>query len=124
MAFSMIPAFPSTDLDRTAAFWGRLGFVDTIRYDDYGFLIVRHPRGLELHFGLDDELRPSDNKACAYVRCSTAGEARALYEEWAAAMPEDGSIDAPATTFYGMVEWPLLDPDRNLLRVGGPAHGS
>ncbi len=116
----MIPTFASTDLDRTAEFWGRLGFVDTTRYDDHGFLIARHPSGLTLHFGLDEEVRPSENKVNAYLRCSTSDEAVALYEDWASVMPHDGVIQPPVTTFYGLVEWPILDPDGNLLRVGGP----
>jgi hypothetical protein len=102
MGFTMCPAFPSTDLDRTAAFWGRLGFVETARSEEFEYVIVRHPLGLELHFGLDKEFRPSENNACAYLRFSTSDEAVALYEEWATVMP---TIPAPAITSYGMVEW-------------------
>jgi hypothetical protein len=115
----MAPVFPSTDLDRTAAFWTGLGFVEIARYDDAGYLILEHPIGLLLHFGVDPDLRPTENWANAYLRCSTSDEAIALYEEWAARLPSGGEIRAPASTFYGLVEWPILDPDRNLIRVGG-----
>ena len=74
-----------------------------------------------LHFGLTEDHRPTENQASANVRLSTSTEAVALYEEWVGVIPADGSIDAPKTTPYGMVEWPLLDPNRNLFRVGGPA---
>jgi hypothetical protein len=119
MSFTMAPVFPSTDLDRTAEFWGRLGFVEAARYSEFGSLIVTHPMGLVLHFGLDRDVRPAENRANAYLRFSTAAEAVALYEDWAHLVPRDGEIHSPAETFYGLIEWQLLDPDRNLLRVGG-----
>jgi len=124
MSFSVSPSFPSTDLDRTVAFWGRLGFVETSRDDEFDYLIVEHPMGLRLHFGLDKELVPSENKANAYVRFTTSDEAVALYEDWVLRMPEGGTIQAPVTTSYGMIEWPLLDEDSNLLRIGGPVESS
>jgi hypothetical protein len=119
VGFQLAPVFPSTDLDRTAAFWTGLGFVEIARYDGAGYLILEHPMGLLLHFGVDGSLRPTENSANAYLRFSTSEEAVALYEDWSARLPVGGEIRAPVSTFYGLVEWPVLDPDRNLIRVGG-----
>ena len=106
------------------AFWGALGFVEAHRYADVGYLIVRHPMGVTLHFGLvGNDFDPLANGASAYLRCTTGDEAVALYEEWAEAVPADGEIHPPVDTWYGLVEWPILDPDRNLLRIGGRPDG-
>lgn len=116
MALEVIPWFPASDLDRTVAFWSDLGFVERRRDD--GFLAVRHPIGVELHFWLDENLDTASNSVSAYLRFTAADEAQGLYDEWAASMPATGTIHAPETRPYGLLEWMLLDHDRNLLRVG------
>jgi hypothetical protein len=119
MSFRMAPAFFSTDMERTRKFWGALGF-DARVYDD-DFMILEHPTGFVLHFGLDLDLVPSENMTNAYLRFTTSDEAVALYDEWVGRVSDDGFIHAPGTTFYGMIEWGMTDPDANALRVGGPA---
>jgi hypothetical protein len=119
MGFTMAPAFFSTDLDRTSKFWGALGFTVVTRYEDY--MILEHPMGSVIQFGLAPDLVPSENMTNAYLRFTTANEAVALFEEWVDRVSDDGLIHAPATTFYGMIEWGMTDPDANALRVGGPA---
>ena len=57
----------------------------------------------------------------AYLRFTTGMDAVALYREWVDRVLDEGFIHAPGTTFYGMVEWAITDPDSNALRVGGPA---
>lgn len=121
MGFSMAPAFFSTDLDRTSKFWGALGFVEVRRHPDHGYMILEHPRGIVIHFGLDPDLVPSKNMTNAYLRFTTSDEALALYDEWVDRVSEDGLIHAPGTKPYGMIEWGMTDPDTNMLRVGGPA---
>jgi hypothetical protein len=118
MSFTMAPAFFSTDLDRTSKFWGELGFVETSRYE--GYMILEHPMGIVINFGLDPELVPNENMTNAYLRFTTSAEAVALYDEWVGHVSDDGFIHAPGTTFYGMIEWGMRDPDANALRVGGP----
>jgi hypothetical protein len=122
MGFTMAPAFFSTDLDRTSKFWGALGFAVAVRHEDY--LIVKHPTGIVIHFGLAPNLVPSKNMTNAYLGFTTSNEAVALYEQWVDRVAEDGFIHAPGTTPYGMVEWGMTDPDANMLRVGGPAGSS
>ena len=119
MGFTMAPAFFSTELDRTSRFWAALGFAVVVRNESY--LILEHPMGIVIHFGLAPDLVPSENMTNAYVRFTTANEAVALYEEWVDRASEDGFIHAPGTTPYGMVEWGMRDPDANMLRAGGPA---
>jgi hypothetical protein len=121
MSFTMAPAFFSTDLDRTAKFWGALGFIETRRYEEHGYMILEHPMGIVIHFGLDPDLVPSKNMTNAYLRFTTADEAVALHDEWVGRLSDDGFIHAPGATFYGMIEWGMTDPDANALRVGGPA---
>jgi hypothetical protein len=115
----MAPAFFSTDLERTGAFWGALGFVVAARHERY--MILEHPIGIVIHFGLDPDLVPSENMTNACLRFTSSFEAVALYEEWAGRVSDDGFIYAPGTTSYGMLEWGMTDPDSNALRVGGPA---
>jgi catechol 2,3-dioxygenase-like lactoylglutathione lyase family enzyme len=122
MGFTMAPAFISTDLDRTSRFWVALGFAVVKRYE--GYMIVAHPTGIVIHFGLDRELVPSENMTNAYLGFTTSTEAVALYEEWVDRVSEDGFIHAPGTKPYGMIEWGMTDPDANALRVGGPAEST
>ena len=122
MGFTMAPAFFSTDLDRTTNFWGALGFTVVKRHEDY--MILEHPIGIVIHFGLAPDLVPSENMTNAYLKFTTAIEAVALYEEWVDGVSDDGFIHAPRMTFYGVIEWGMRDPDANALRVGGPPEPS
>jgi hypothetical protein len=99
MSFTMAPAFFSTDLDRTSKFWGELGFTEAMRYE--GYMILEHPMGIVLHFGLDPDLFPSENMTNAYLGFTTSDEAVALYEEWVGRVSDDGFIHAPETTLTG-----------------------
>jgi hypothetical protein len=118
MGFTVAPAFFSTDLDRTSKFWGALGFAVARPYEDY--MILEHPMGVVINFGLVADLIPAENKTNAYLRFTTSNEAVALYEEWADRVAGDGFVHEPARTSYGMIEWGMTDPDANALRVGGP----
>jgi catechol 2,3-dioxygenase-like lactoylglutathione lyase family enzyme len=117
---SMAPAFFSTDMERTHKFWTALGF--EARRSDDDFMILEHPAGFGLMFGLDPELDPAKNKTNAYLRFTTKDEVVALHDEWAVHVPttrsHEGFIGAPEERPWGTFEWPMLDPDSNLLRVG------
>ena len=119
VGFTMAPAFFSSDLDRTSRFWGAFGFTVVMRNE--GYMILEHPIGIVIHFGLDPDLVPSENMTNAYLRFTTGKEAVALYGEWVDRVSDGGFIHAPGTTSYGMIEWGMTDPDANALRVGGPA---
>lgn len=118
MGFTMAPSFFSADLDRTVDFWGALGFTEVRRHD--GYMILAHPMGIVINFGLDRDLVPAENMTNAYLSFTTREEAVALYDEWVGHVSDDGFIHAPGKTVYGMIEWGLTDPDANALRVGGP----
>ncbi|WJL96783.1 hypothetical protein QSU92_06325 [Microbacterium sp. ET2] len=49
---------------------------------------------------------------------------RSLYEQWRAHVVPDATsghrITSPTGTEYGLVEFALVDPDGNLVRVGSP----
>ncbi len=109
---------PSVDFDRTAEFYDQCGF-HLVRNFDGRYLILRNPAGIELHFFPHPDLDPTHNDHGAYVRFDSDIEAESLYNQWLAAGVADGELHPPQATDYGLLEFALLDPDRNLLRVGG-----
>jgi hypothetical protein len=122
VGFTVAPAFFSTDLDRTSTFWGALGFNAVMR--DERYMILEHPMGIVIHFGLDSDLVATENMTNAYLRFTSGRDAAELYDAWVERVSDEGFIHAPRTTYYGMIEWGMTDPDANALRVGGPAEPS
>lgn len=112
-----IPILPSRNLDRTAAFYSRLGFDRQRRYPDY--LVAVHP-DFEIHFAGGGAnapimLDPLTHASACYLRCS---DADALHRAW---LP----LDLPrcsiiADKAWGLREFYFVDPDGNLIRVGHP----
>ncbi len=112
-----IAILPSANLDRTAAFYHRLGFDRQRRYPDY-LTILRDD--LELHFADCSSvapilLEPRNSLSACYLRCD---DADILHREWQALdLPRFGAIeDRP----WGLREFHFVDPDGNLIRVGHP----
>lgn len=121
MAVETIPTLPSRDLEATAAFYAPLGFAEIARWPGER-LILRHDLGIELHFWCNPDEDPTTNEVACYLRFSTATEARALYDDWAATgVPTRGipRLIPPRETDYGLLEWTLQDPDGTLVNVGG-----
>ncbi len=118
MSVETIPILPSSDFDDTSAFFARLGFSENGRWPA-SYLILEHPVGIELHFFWSKRLRPRSNDHGAYVRFSTAAQVDDLHATWAGLELGDGRITDPEDTDYGLREFALLDPERNLLRIGG-----
>ncbi len=114
----VMPILPSWDFDVTSAFYRKLGFDEGARFPD-SYLIMDHPAGIELHFFQSPEFPAERNDHGAYVRFATAAEADALHEAWGSKDVRAGRLFEPADTDYGLREFALLDPMRNLLRVGG-----
>jgi catechol 2,3-dioxygenase-like lactoylglutathione lyase family enzyme len=114
-----IPVFPVRDIQRTADFYGPLGFAEDDRAPDY--LIVVHPVGIELHFHLEGRwgVGGSAHSGAAYVRFDTAAEARDLYQAWGAV----AEVSELHETHYGLLEFGLVDPFGNTIDVGGPSSG-
>ncbi len=117
MTVVTIPILPSGDFDQTAGFYAGLGLVDQRRYPDY--LVVAGRPGIELHFWMNPDVDPTTNDVACYIRFDSAADARALHDEWAAAPVVGGRLVAPAETDYGLLEFGLVDPSGNLLRIGG-----
>ncbi|MEM7606257.1 MAG: VOC family protein [Myxococcota bacterium] len=113
-----IPVLPSSDFDRTAAFFTKLGFRHVARFPAY--LILRRG-GAELHFrpAQTHELDPSNSHFTAYIRVLNT---RSLEAEWE-------SLNLPATgpgslrkrfvkREWGMTEAYACDPDGALITFG------
>jgi hypothetical protein len=118
MGVETIPILPSRDFDETIGFYALLGFGESGRWPD-SYLIVAHPIGIELHFFWHPRLSPQSNDHGAYVRFGTAAEIDALHAEWATVDLGGGTLTTPSDTDFGLREFALLDPMRNLLRIGG-----
>jgi catechol 2,3-dioxygenase-like lactoylglutathione lyase family enzyme len=110
-----IAILPSANLDRTAAFYRRLGFARQNRYPDY---LVAVRDDFELHFIGDKPdgpilLKPQTSMSACYFRCD---DADSLHREWQPLdLPRFSTIeDRP----WGLREFHFSDPDGNLLRVG------
>lgn len=105
-----IPIMLTTDIERTSAFYSRLGFTERARWDDY--LIIER-QAAELHFFRS---RDRGHAAGCYLRI---GDAPALHAEWSAV---DGATVFPLEeTEYGLVEFAIHDPDGNQIRIGSPS---
>ena len=117
MAQKTIPILPSRNLDETVRFYSRLGFAEQGRWPEY--LILQRPDHLELHFWFNNSLDPRANDVGCYVRWDTAAEARTLHDDWASVDFHPGRLHPPAETDYGLLEFALVDPHGNLIRIGG-----
>ncbi len=112
-----IPILPSADLDQTAGFYAGLGLASQRRWDEY--LVVAGLEGIELHFWSNPGVATATNDVACYIRFDTAAEARDLHAAWAAAAVVGGRLVAPVETPYGLLEFGMIDPSGNLLRIGG-----
>ncbi len=112
-----IPILPSPSLQRTLAFYARLGFEGEIVGDGDAYAILT--RGdLELHFFLHTELRPTECYGGCYLRVS---DVEPLYRTiLAAGLPRQGipRLHALEDKPWGMREFAVIDENGNLLRVG------
>lgn len=119
MPAETIPILPSADFDVASGFWARLGFAEGGRWPEY--LILRHvPLGIELHFWHDESVDRWTNDVACYVRFASPEEALACHEGWVDAdVPEPARLGSPQTEPWGAVEFHVIDPHGNLVRLGG-----
>ena len=120
MGATTIPILPSADFDVTAAFWRGLGFEERGRWPaDY--LILRHPGlDIELHFWWNATVERWTNDVACYVRFDSPEEAVACHTGWRdATIPEPARLTEPVTEPWGAVEFHVIDPHGNLVRIGG-----
>lgn len=123
---SAVPILLSRDLRRTLQLYEALGFEDrgSRPPEEWHYLILA--RGdIALHFSEDSGLDPLTTSSMCYLY---VGDAEALYKQWRAHVVPDPAtghrITPPTRTDFGLVEFALVDPDGNLLRVGSPLPAS
>jgi hypothetical protein len=103
-----IPILPSTDLDRTAAFFTKVGFIEEERSERY---LLLHSDDAELHFALDG--------AAAAGQCLVlVGDALALWKR----LRDQGieGVEDIVDQDDGLGDFTIVDPDANRIRIGGP----
>jgi len=103
---AVIPILPSTDLDRTAAFYRLLGFIELKRFDGY---LLLHSAGVELHFA-SPGIEPPGN---CVLHVPDAG---ALWTH----LTDQGvtGVGGITNADHGLREFTITDPDGNKMRVG------
>ena len=108
---------PSRDFDETAKFYENLGFRETGRWGDYGYLIIATEK-VEIHFFHHKDLNPKQNIAGAYIRSSDVDAFSDMVSK--AGLPAKGipGFGPAEDKDWGMREATLLDPNGNLIRVG------
>mgnify|MGYP000342000393 CR=1 FL=1 len=114
---SACPILPSSDFEKTKAFYAKLGFRVTGEYLEQGYLILLRDK-VEIHFFRFPEHVPSRSDHGAYFRVSDANALSSEYEKLK--LPNEGlprfvkAEDKP----WGVCELILVDTDGNLLRLG------
>lgn len=119
MRVETIPILPSSDFDRTTSFWSAFGFLHHARWPEY--LILRNADlGAELHFWPDSSVDRWTNDVACYVRFPDPDAARACHATWVdIAVPEPAVLSALRSEPWGALEFHIIDPDGNLVRLGG-----
>ena len=120
MADQAIPILPSSNLDDTVEFYGRLGFQVMARHRDPDEYLMLRRGEIELHFFPWQDIDPWSSISGSYIRVEDLAE---WYDPWAElGIPDSGipRLTHPAETDYGMREFALVDFDGNLHRVGQP----
>lgn len=120
MAAVTIPILPSADFDVTARFWTALGFAELGRWPAE-YLILRHDdHAIELHFWYQADLDRWTNDVACYVRFPSRTEAEACHAGWpTVAVAEPARLSEPLPDDDGSVEFHVIDPHGNLVRLGG-----
>ena len=106
-----IPVLASLNLDESAAFYEKLGFLIGGRFDDY---LIVHRNGVELHFWLCDERHIAENTSC-YIRCADVAD---WYIEFSAQDLSPGRMSDIEDRDWGMRELYVWDPHGNLIKFG------
>jgi catechol 2,3-dioxygenase-like lactoylglutathione lyase family enzyme len=107
---AVVPILPSSDLDRSLAYYGYLGFRLLERAADYARL---EWGGAELHLYPHPGLDPAANSLGCYLKVT---DPKTLRAAWA----DDGveCLDMAIPSHYGPTTFAVVDPDGNTLRIG------
>ena len=110
------PNLPSRDFERTAQFFGPLGFTESWR--DAGWMILERG-GLVLEFFASPDLDPATSAFGSCLRLDDVGGFYAVL--FAAGIPEANTgfprLHPPKREPWGGLVGALIDPDGNLLRL-------
>ena len=118
MLKSICPLFPSSDFDRTSAFYGELGFQEVARFEDNGYLILARDR-VEVHFFSTQGHETSDHSGhSAFVRVENASILSAEFEDLNRTGQGVPRFERAEEKPWGMCELEIVDPNGNLLRMG------
>jgi catechol 2,3-dioxygenase-like lactoylglutathione lyase family enzyme len=105
-----IPIFPVRDLREAGAFWSSAGLV--VEEYDPGYAFVRSDGEEIVHLAVEPALDPERNFSACYVHVR---DVQGWHDRLAAAgLPVTPLRDQP----WGMTEFSVRDPDRNLVRIG------
>jgi catechol 2,3-dioxygenase-like lactoylglutathione lyase family enzyme len=111
-----IPQLPSRSIEKTLAFYARLGF-EGEAFPGYEYAIVE--RGsVEIHFFLHETLRPEESAFSCYLRVQ---DVDAVYKAFSVAnLPRKGipRMEPLENKPWGMREFAVIDEDGSLIRVG------
>jgi catechol 2,3-dioxygenase-like lactoylglutathione lyase family enzyme len=111
-----IPQLPSRSIEKTLAFYARLGFKGEA-FPGYDYAIVELG-ALEIHFFLHETLRPEESAFSCYLRVQ---DVQAMYDALSVAnLPRNGipRIEVLENKPWGMKEFAVIDEDGTLIRVG------
>jgi catechol 2,3-dioxygenase-like lactoylglutathione lyase family enzyme len=107
---ALVPILPSSDLDRSLAYYRYLGFDILEHATDYARLTWN---GAELHLYPHPGLDPLANSAGCYLRVADPALVRTAWLR-------DGveCLDLPIAERNGATLFAVVDPDGNTLRIG------
>ena len=103
---AIAPRLLARDLSRALAFYAQLGFATT--YQDEGFAIIERD-GITLHFTV------SDGHSVCWIRVTNI---EALYQEYLPTNAIPARSTGPTVQPWGMKEFHICDPFRNLILFG------
>lgn len=108
---------PSRDFDETSAFYAKIGFQETGRWEDHQYLILCSDK-IELHFFGHKDHRPEASDHGVYIRTSDVDAFSAVLV--ASDIPTEGipRYGVAEDKSWGMREAVVVDPNGNLLRIG------
>jgi catechol 2,3-dioxygenase-like lactoylglutathione lyase family enzyme len=112
-----IPQLPSRSIEKTMAFYSRLGLKGVVvgPANDYAIL----DRGsLELHFFLHEAQVPAESAFSGYLRVQ---DVETVFREFSAAnLPSHGipRVEKLENKPWGMREFAVVDEDGTLIRIG------
>ena len=112
-----IPQLPAREMDRTLAFYRRLGFATEV-VSPAGDYAIAERGSLEIHLFLHSALVPAESAFGCYLRVS---DVDTLHAEFAkAGLPAAGipRLTAVEDKPWGMREFALVDENGSLIRVG------